>query len=146
MHVKTKICQCKNMATPIFCITSYSRRNTTEIWNCIELQQKRSCKWCKTTCLSWWQHNSLEEDWKKSWCSMNRAHYWHTTYTKYFLAGMCKGHLQKTEIINSTALIAKSIVSNRTLFIPQELSWYQYAFSVYATLPTNCKQTFCDEG
>jgi len=134
------------MFTPTFLLTSYSRRNTTEIWNWIELQQKRSWKWCKTTCLGWWQHSSLEEDWKKSWCSMNRAHYWHTTYTKYFLAVMCKGHLQKKEMINSTALIAKSIVSNRTLFIPQELYWYQYAFSVHSTLPTNCKQTFCDEG
>jgi len=90
------------MLTPIFCITSYSRRNNTEIWNCIELQQKRSCKWCETTCLSWWQYSSLEEDWKKSWCNMNRVHYWHTTYTKYFLAGMCKGHLQKKKY--STAL------------------------------------------
>jgi len=31
---------------------------------------------------------------------------------------MCKGHLQNKEIINSTALIAKSLVPNRTLFIP----------------------------
>jgi len=40
MYVKTKICQCKKLATPIFCITSYTCRNTTEIWNWIELSKK----------------------------------------------------------------------------------------------------------
>jgi len=59
------------------------------------IEQKSPCKWCKTTCLSWWQYSSLEEDWKKSRCSMNHAHYLRTTCRKYFLAEMCKGHLQK---------------------------------------------------